>query len=344
MSSTRRETLADLPRLSGFKTLTQISVITADIETTTSALERCLYPGHFKMLTLDAPQLFHRTYSGEPSDWSAKVGLTWIGGIQLEIIQPMSGRTVYKDYLDRTGRQHGIEHIFLERDADSYEATLKRLSQAGYPLVQQAQMNAAGKLGIMPMPALPDVLAGKLATRFGYTRSFDALKIDLEVAKFPPGVTQRLALRAAIPERWIPEGAPHRFEDLPSDAFLADLDGLGILCEDLDAVVAAFGKLVDRALQLERYADDPWPGRGRMTRLGVGDVLLLLIQPDDGVLAERLAEHGEGVQLVRARPTKVGLKGVQEALTTRGWALLSRAPVVVAEHPEVPFLLWLERE
>ncbi len=335
----RREQLADRPRLVGFGDITQLSVITRDLEGTTAGLARALGVGHFKIASLDEPALFNRTYRSEPSPWSARAAITWVGQTQLEVIQPVGGRSVFDDFLRRRADRHGVQHVYLELDGASYEATLDRLSDAGYPLAQHAQMNAAGKLGILPMPALPRCMAEKHATRFGYTSTCEPLKVDLEVAQFPPGVSQRLALRAMIPERWMPDDGASRpdFETLPKSAPVIDLDGLVVVARDIEQVAAAYGKLTDRPVQIEANDGELLPGSGPIAQIAAGSLLLVLAQPTGGPLAARLSEHGEGIQVVRAR-TGAGLAEAREALSALGWSF---SLPNLADHPDVPFALWI---
>ena len=326
-------------RFDGFGDITQASVVTDDLDTAAATLSAALGAGRFKVVTMDAPQLFDRRYGGEPESWAMRLGVTWIGGMQLEIIEPTAGRSVFADYLHARGGRSGIQHIFLE--SSDWDWATTRLEQAGYPLEQRARMNAAGRLGWFPMPALPKFLAPKFAAHFGYTRSFEPLGVDIEVAKFPPGVSQRLALRAAIVQQWIPEaeGRDDRlFEKMPADACIADIDGLVIACTDLDGTAQAYGALTNDPPSIEPFDGAPFPGRGRLANIRAKTTTVTLVQAEDGPLATLAREQGPGVVALRARPARnpAHLSG---ALAERGWE--QRSPTLF-EHHSVPFALTLQ--
>lgn len=323
----------------GFSDVTQVAVISRDALGTIGELRNALGAGSFKVVTMAAPQLFNTHYDGEPEPWTMRLGISWIGDMQLEVIEPLSGRSVFSDFLGARDGRSGIQHVFLARKSLGYEAALSRLDEAGYPFKQHGQVNASGRLGFLPMPALPSCMA-RFAARFGYTSSQEALKLDIELAKFPPGVSQRLALRAAVAETWVPEDDRAHFESPPPDALLRDIDALYVLTHDLQALVAAYARLTDRAPSVERYDDDVLPGRGRLAPVRFATTMIYLVEPSSGALADRLEASGEGVQVLRAQPfsDQLGLH-----LASRGWSLDAATDTgALASHAKVPFGLWIE--
>lgn len=331
----------------GFGELTQIAIITENASQTIQDLNHALRAGSFKVFDLNTPELFNRQYRGEDEPWTMRLGVSWVGDMMVEVIQPTGGRSVYADYLANRGGRTGIEHIYLDRSGVSYPEAKSILEKAGYPLAQEASLNAGGRLGWVPMPALPHFAAHSYGARFGYTSTRDTLKIDIEVAKFPPGVWQRLALRAAVPSEWIPNDDRDDFESLPYDAVLRDIDMVYVLANDFDSLVSHYAKLTVRPPQVERFEDDHLPGRGRMARIRGGSCLLGLVGPERGVLTELLTDAGEGITLVRGRPMR-DLTSAREALDSRGWRVeqfeargIRKAPGVYATHERVPFALWM---
>lgn len=326
----------DLPTIDGFGDLTQVAVITPDAEATVIALGAALGAGAFKLVDMGPPALFDTTMDGAPEAWTMRLGITWIGQMQLEVIQPLEGRTTMTEYLAARGGRAGVQHVFLDRGRVAYDDALARFDGAGYPLVQQAAMNAAGRIGPVPMPAMPAFLASKLGARFGYTRSRDALGLDVELARFPPGVSQRLALRAAIPDKWLPDGDSTHFETLPDDAPLDDIDGVYVLTADVEAMAAAYGALTGGAPKVTAESD--LPGAVRVAPMRFGSALLCPVEPKSGPLVDLLAERGPGVTLLRARPAA----GAADGLEARGWSIAGdREGAFLAAHADVPFALWV---
>ena len=326
---------AHLPRIKGIRALTQVAIITRDTETMTRLLSQHLKVGAFKIFSARAPQLFNAQYGGQPENWSMKAGLTWLGHTQLEVIQPTGGRTVYEDYLNQRQQQAGIEHIYW--DAPDFKATLRDLEALGHPLQQEAQLNAPGRIGLFPVPALPRFLR-HLSARFGYTSTLDALKLDLEIAQFPKGVSQRFALRAAIAEQWIPADQPQHFESLPTGAPLSDLDAFYVLCRDLPTTMQHYAPLADRPLQAVAYHNKALPGQGQLAYLAVGDSLMALVQPSAGPLVDLLETHGEGLCLLGMRAS-TNVTAAQTTLQGLGWQgqRFDQDQRLFATHPDIPF-------
>src|SRR3954467_9463236 len=102
------------------QTPVQIAWVTRDLDSTEKALTTLLsakkwirMPGvHF------GPDAC--TYRGEPADFVADISLSYAGETQLELIAPVSGASIYTEFLDRCGP--GLHHICIE--ADNLQAAL----------------------------------------------------------------------------------------------------------------------------------------------------------------------------------------------------------------------------
>ncbi len=54
------------------------------------------------------------TYRGRPADFVAHISFSYAGDTQLELIAPVTGESVYTEFLDRVGP--GLHHICVEVD------------------------------------------------------------------------------------------------------------------------------------------------------------------------------------------------------------------------------------
>lgn len=54
------------------------------------------------------------TYRGRPADFVAHISFSYAGDTQLELIAPVTGESVYTEFLDRSGQ--GSHHICVEVD------------------------------------------------------------------------------------------------------------------------------------------------------------------------------------------------------------------------------------
>ena len=75
-------------------------------------------------------------FRGGPSDHVAHIGLAYAGDVQLELIQPVRGTSIYTEFLDagRTGLHHTA---YL---TDDFDATLARAADAGLAVDQKGTM------------------------------------------------------------------------------------------------------------------------------------------------------------------------------------------------------------
>ena len=68
------------------------------------------------------------SYLGRPADFVASISLSYLGDMQLELIEPVRGPNIYSDFLRDSGP--GLHHICVE--ADSLEQFADTLSAAGF--------------------------------------------------------------------------------------------------------------------------------------------------------------------------------------------------------------------
>lgn len=145
----------------------QIAWVTEDLAATEATLTALLgvrkwvrMPGvHF------APEAC--TYRGEPADFVADIALSYVGDMQLELIAPVRGRSIYSDFLREGGP--GLHHICVEADdAEDFAAMLDDAVARG------AEVVAAG------------VMPGGM--RFAYVSAPDAGVPFVEIAVITPEI------------------------------------------------------------------------------------------------------------------------------------------------------------
>lgn len=115
------------------RTITQVAIVVKDIDKGRTAWaellgvgvpEVSIAEGHFSRPTL---------YKGEPSDAKAKLAFFAMNNLQIELIQPLGGKSTWQDYLDTYGE--GIHHVaFAVKGIDGVE---KRFEAQGNPTVQR---------------------------------------------------------------------------------------------------------------------------------------------------------------------------------------------------------------
>lgn len=83
------------------------------------------------------------TYRGAPADFTAHVSLAYAGDLQLELIQPVTGESIYTEFLDRSGpvgsaSRGGLHHLCFE--TDDLARAVERAEVAGLEIVQRGVM------------------------------------------------------------------------------------------------------------------------------------------------------------------------------------------------------------
>lgn len=76
------------------------------------------------------------TYRGRPCDTTADIALAYAGDLQLELIRPVAGDSVWSEFLERHGS--GLHHVcFRVSDMD---VAVAAAAQAGLPVLQRGSM------------------------------------------------------------------------------------------------------------------------------------------------------------------------------------------------------------
>jgi catechol 2,3-dioxygenase-like lactoylglutathione lyase family enzyme len=140
------------------QTPVQIAWVTRDLDATEKALTTLLgakkwirMPGvHFGPDTC--------TYRDGPADFVADISLSYAGDTQLELIAPVSGESIYTEFLESAGP--GLHHVCIE--ADDVE---RWVTERGADVVQR---------GVMPG-----------GMEFAYVTALDAGVPYIEIAYIP---------------------------------------------------------------------------------------------------------------------------------------------------------------
>ena len=117
----------------------QVAWVTHDLGATETALTGLL--GVKKWIRLPDVHFAPETcsYLGRPADFVASISLSYLGDMQLELIEPVRGPNIYSDFLRDSGP--GLHHICVEADSlESFAATLTSAVEHGAAVAQQGVM------------------------------------------------------------------------------------------------------------------------------------------------------------------------------------------------------------
>jgi methylmalonyl-CoA/ethylmalonyl-CoA epimerase len=95
----------------GFAEVAQVGVVVRDLDRVIAVLSGIFGMGPFRVITYppEGRGDMNRVYRGEPGDFTYRQAFVDLGTVELEIIQPISGRSVWSDFLEKHGE--GIHHI-----------------------------------------------------------------------------------------------------------------------------------------------------------------------------------------------------------------------------------------
>jgi methylmalonyl-CoA/ethylmalonyl-CoA epimerase len=162
----------ELRQLNKSRRIYQIAFVTRDLERSMQAWIDDLAIGPWTVLTFTEQTVKNLKVDGrlvtEPFEF--RIAISWIGEMQLELIQPVHGPTIYQAFLDRKGE--GLHHI-KERIADAdteevlaaYRAKGIAVTQTGqfetdfhYYLDTEPRLDFIYELGNCPILDLPPEL------------------------------------------------------------------------------------------------------------------------------------------------------------------------------------------
>jgi catechol 2,3-dioxygenase-like lactoylglutathione lyase family enzyme len=78
------------------------------------------------------------TYLGAPGNWVFNLHIGYAGDTQIELIQPVSGASMFQESLDRHG--DAIQHVAYWLDDADYDAAAAHLESSGYPQIQSLRL------------------------------------------------------------------------------------------------------------------------------------------------------------------------------------------------------------
>ncbi|CRG90715.1 hypothetical protein PISL3812_07760 [Talaromyces islandicus] len=111
----------------------EICIVTKDHKRTIDGLLR-LGIGPWKAYTFTPQNTTNQTFRGKPAQFSLKVCFAQGPNVVYEIIQPLSGPTIFDEFLDKHGE--GIHHVAYDCRGIPWEDRLAGFKQRGFELAQ----------------------------------------------------------------------------------------------------------------------------------------------------------------------------------------------------------------
>jgi len=132
----RRSRAEKLP----FSDIKQVGIVVKDINKAVDYYSS-LGIGPFRTLPSGGvPVYTGKKLRGKEAEFTMEIRVAQVGQVELELIQPLEGESIYKEFLEKKGE--GIHHLgFLVRDIDEEEA---RLTKQGFKALASGRRPSGG--------------------------------------------------------------------------------------------------------------------------------------------------------------------------------------------------------
>jgi methylmalonyl-CoA/ethylmalonyl-CoA epimerase len=124
MENTKSKKLFDLK-------LTQIAWVVKDINAAEKFFREVMGIGHFLKMENYSVAC---NYYGKPVTYEGHVCLAYSGETFIELIQPVSGQSVFHDYLERNP-DGGMQHVAYSLPIADFDKAVSEITGKGYPII-----------------------------------------------------------------------------------------------------------------------------------------------------------------------------------------------------------------
>jgi methylmalonyl-CoA/ethylmalonyl-CoA epimerase len=112
----------------------QIAWVVKDIERSKKFFQQMLGVTNFSPTGTTRLQNYAGTYYGEQADAENLVAMAYSGGTFIELIQPVSGKSIFKDYIDNNPAG-GVQHIAYSTSVTNLDRVISDFGNKGYAVV-----------------------------------------------------------------------------------------------------------------------------------------------------------------------------------------------------------------
>lgn len=115
----------------------QVAYVVRDIDAAMRRHWEVCGIGPWSVYAFEAPKVRNYIYRGRPATHSCLIAIAWTDQMQLELMQPVRGRSIYDEHLERRGE--GLHHIKLYH-AECAKAVAAYAAR-GYPVIQSGKFD-----------------------------------------------------------------------------------------------------------------------------------------------------------------------------------------------------------
>jgi methylmalonyl-CoA/ethylmalonyl-CoA epimerase len=118
-----------------FADLTQVGIVVKDLRTSVKNYWNLFGIGPWSIYTYEPPFLTDMFVRDEESSFSMKVAFAWCGHMMLELIEPLEGESIYKEFL---AVREGAHHI-ASYSVSEASKTISELRKMGMKTLQSGR-------------------------------------------------------------------------------------------------------------------------------------------------------------------------------------------------------------
>ena len=268
------------------KGINQVAIVVKDIQRTVENYWSILGIGPWDIYAWEAPTVYDRKYYGKPTWAREKIALAQVGAVQLELVQPVEGDSIYQDFLTEHGE--GLHHLnFLVDDVDDLDETAEILAEEGFPTSQSGRIGTSEDKG-------------------GYNY------IDIKPLRTIWEPVHKSSHLNAVPTRY-----PGTEQESPAKIKVKGITQIALVVKDLQRTTENYWSILGigpwdismlEAPRVKRtYYGKPAWAREKMGLVQVGGVQLELLEPVEGdsIYQDFITEHGEGLHHLQFRADDV---------------------------------------
>ncbi len=151
------------------KEISQVAIVVRDIEKAMKKYWETLGIGPWSIYTFAPPMLTETYVRGKPTHYTMRLALAMVGPVMVELIEPLEGESIYKEFLREKGE--GLHHIAcfkydsleeVQKDLEEFEKMGIKVLQSGkygdiryYYLDTEPILGIIYEIGYVPLP-LPE--------------------------------------------------------------------------------------------------------------------------------------------------------------------------------------------
>jgi hypothetical protein len=114
--------------------LAQIAWVVPDINVAENFFQDVMGINHFDKIENFSTRDYNPTYYGKRSETVSHLSMTWAGEVFIELIQPVSGQSIFQDFLNKNPAG-GLQHISFRIPVSDLDKLIADMHDKGYPVV-----------------------------------------------------------------------------------------------------------------------------------------------------------------------------------------------------------------